>query len=54
MHHGRKVLQEFVKAGRGGNPLRRKPHISTFRLTGVDRMREEIESLGGEIRFEQQ
>ncbi len=30
-----------------------KPHIGTFRLTGVvSTMREEIISLGGEVRFE--
>ncbi|MDM4772035.1 NAD(P)/FAD-dependent oxidoreductase [Solimonas sp. SE-A11] len=54
--HGRKVLQEFVKAGAPEEILYvSKPHIGTFRLTGVvTRMREEIESLGGEVRFEQQ
>lgn len=55
-HHGRKVLQEFVKAGAPDEILYvSKPHIGTFRLTGVvTRMREEIEALGGEIRFQQQ
>ncbi|PPE73684.1 hypothetical protein C3942_12890 [Solimonas fluminis] len=54
--HGRKVLQEFVKAGAPEEILYvSKPHIGTFRLTGVvTRMREEIESLGGEVRFGQQ
>ncbi len=55
-HHGRKVLQEFVRAGAPDEILYvSKPHIGTFRLTGVvSRMREEIEALGGEVRFEQQ
>ena len=55
-HHGRKVLQEFVKAGAPEEILYvSKPHIGTFRLTGVvTRMRQEIEALGGEIRFQQQ
>jgi len=55
-HHGRKVLQEFVKAGAPDEILYvSKPHIGTFRLTGVvTRMREEIEALGGEVRFQQQ
>lgn len=54
-YHGRKVLQEFVKSGAPEEILYvNKPHIGTFRLTGVvTRMREEIEALGGEIRFEQ-
>src|SRR3546814_15250754 len=54
--HGRKVLHEFVKAGAPDEILYvSKPHIGTFRLTGVvTRMREEIEALGGEVRFEQQ
>jgi uncharacterized FAD-dependent dehydrogenase len=53
---GRKVLQEFVKAGAPEEILYvSKPHIGTFRLTGVvTRMREEIEALGGEVRFQQQ
>jgi uncharacterized FAD-dependent dehydrogenase len=52
-HLGRKVLQEFVKAGAPEQILYvSKPHIGTFRLTGiVERMRAEIEALGGEIRF---
>ena len=53
MHHGRKVLTEFVKAGAPDEILYvAKPHIGTFRLvTMVERMRATIESLGGEIRF---
>ncbi|NBA94610.1 NAD(P)/FAD-dependent oxidoreductase [Pseudomonas sp. R5(2019)] len=54
-HHGRKVLHEFVKAGAPEEILYvNKPHIGTFRLTGmVENMRHEIEALGGEIRFQQ-
>ncbi|MDF0605975.1 NAD(P)/FAD-dependent oxidoreductase [Neisseriaceae bacterium TC5R-5] len=54
-HLGRKVLTEFVKAGAPQEILYvSKPHIGTFRLVSmVEKMREEIESLGGEIRFEQ-
>ena len=53
--YGRKVMAEFVKAGAPEEILYvSKPHIGTFRLTGVvSRMREEIIRLGGEIRFEQ-
>jgi uncharacterized protein len=52
--YGRKVMQEFVKAGAPPEILYvSKPHIGTFRLTGVvAAMREEIIRLGGEIRFE--
>ncbi|MDR1662017.1 MAG: NAD(P)/FAD-dependent oxidoreductase [Azoarcus sp.] len=52
-HHGRKVLAEFVRAGAPEEILYlSKPHIGTFRLMGiVEKMRAEIESLGGEIRF---
>ncbi len=55
LHHGRKVLTEFVKAGAPEEILYvSKPHIGTFRLvTMVENMRETIESLGGEIRFSQ-
>ena len=51
---GRKVMQEFVRAGAPAEILYvSKPHIGTFRLTGVvAAMREEIISLGGEVRFE--
>jgi len=54
-HHGRKVLQEFVVAGAPEEILYlSKPHIGTFKLvTMVEKMRATIESLGGEIRFEQ-
>ncbi|MFA5940033.1 MAG: NAD(P)/FAD-dependent oxidoreductase [Sinimarinibacterium sp.] len=54
-HYGRKVLEEFVKAGAPAEILYvARPHIGTFRLAGVvEKMRREIESLGGEIRFRQ-
>lgn len=53
-HYGRKVLQEFVKAGAPEEILYvSHPHIGTFRLVGmVEEMRNTIISLGGEIRFE--
>ena len=53
-HHGRKVLTEFVKAGAPPEILYvAKPHIGTFRLvTIVESLRETIESLGGEYRFD--
>jgi uncharacterized FAD-dependent dehydrogenase len=52
-HLGRKVLDEFVKAGAPAEILHvGKPHIGTFRLVGmVETMRETIEALGGEYRF---
>lgn len=52
--YGRKVMHEFVKAGAPAEILYvSKPHIGTFRLTGVvAKMREEIIALGGEIRFD--
>ena len=52
----RKVLTEFVKAGAPEEILFvAKPHIGTFRLVSmVEKMRAEIEALGGEIRFGQQ
>jgi uncharacterized FAD-dependent dehydrogenase len=52
-HHGRKVLQEFVKAGAPEEILYvSKPHIGTFRLVKmVEAMRATITELGGEIRF---
>jgi uncharacterized FAD-dependent dehydrogenase len=55
LHHGRKVLTEFVKAGAPQEILYvSKPHIGTFRLVSmVENMRATIESLGGEIRFSQ-
>ena len=51
---GRKVMHEFVRAGAPPEILYvSKPHIGTFRLTGVvAAMRREITSLGGEVRFE--
>jgi uncharacterized FAD-dependent dehydrogenase len=54
-HLTRKVLSEFVKAGAPEEILFvAKPHIGTFRLVSmVEKMRADIESLGGEIRFEQ-
>ena len=53
-HRGRRVLQEFVKAGAPPEILYlSKPHIGTFRLVKVvETLRAEIESLGGEIRCE--
>lgn len=53
--YGRKVLNEFVKAGAPEEILYvAKPHIGTFRLVGVvEKMRQEIIDLGGEIRFSQ-
>ena len=47
------MLDEFVKAGAPEEILYvGKPHIGTFRLVGVvEKMRAEIEALGGEIRF---
>jgi uncharacterized FAD-dependent dehydrogenase len=52
--YGRKVMHEFVRAGAPPEILHvSKPHIGTFRLTGVvSTMRKEIISLGGEVRFE--
>ena len=54
-HLTRKVLNEFVKAGAPEEILFvAKPHIGTFRLVGmVEKMRADIEALGGEIRFGQ-
>jgi uncharacterized FAD-dependent dehydrogenase len=51
---GRKVLTEFVKAGAPKEILTEAhPHIGTFRLvTMVESIRETIEGLGGEYRFE--
>jgi len=53
-HLGRKVLTEFVKAGAPEEILYvAKPHIGTFRLVAmVENLRETIQSLGGEIRFQ--
>lgn len=51
--HGRKVLEEFVKAGAPEEIIYvSKPHIGTFRLVKmVENMRATITELGGEIRF---
>lgn len=53
-HLGRKVLTEFVKAEAPPEILTEAhPHIGTFRLVKmVENMRNTIESLGGEYRFE--
>jgi len=53
-HLGRKVLEEFVKAGAPPEILTEAhPHIGTFRLvTMVESMRETIEALGGEYRWQ--
>jgi uncharacterized FAD-dependent dehydrogenase len=52
-HLGRKVIEEFVKAGAPEEILYvGKPHIGTFRLVGmVEAMRRNIEGMGGEYRF---
>ena len=52
--YGRKVMHEFVRAGAPEEILFvSKPHIGTFRLTGiVEKMRAEIIERGGEVRFE--
>lgn len=53
-HYGRKVLEEFVKAGAPEEILYiGKPHIGTFKLVKmVEQLREEIIALGGEFHFE--
>ncbi len=52
-HLGRRVLEEFVRAGAPEEILvSSKPHIGTFRLvTVVESLRATIEALGGEYRF---
>ena len=52
--YGRKVMHEFIRAGAPEEIMYvSKPHIGTFRLTGVvSTMREEIRALGGEVHFE--
>ena len=52
--YGRKVMQEFVRADAPAEILyMSRPHIGTFRLTGVvAAMRAQIMALGGEVRFE--
>jgi uncharacterized FAD-dependent dehydrogenase len=54
-HLGRKVMDEFVKAGAPTDILyAAHPHIGTFKLVKVvEHIREQIIALGGEIRFEQ-
>ena len=54
-HLGRKVMQEFVDAGAPPEILvEAHPHIGTFKLVKVvEGIREQIEALGGEIRFQQ-
>src|SRR5574343_1844665 len=52
-HHGRKVLEEFVKAGAPEEIMYvSKPHIGTFRLVKmVENMPATITGLGGQIPF---
>ena len=52
---GRKVMEEFVKAGAPPEILyAAQPHIGTFKLVKVvEHLREQIIALGGEVRFEQ-
>jgi uncharacterized FAD-dependent dehydrogenase len=53
-HLGRKVMNEFVKAGAPEEILYvAHPHVGTFKLVKVvENMREQITALGGEIRFQ--
>ncbi len=53
-HYGRKVLDEFVRAGAPEDILfKARPHIGTFRLVSmVEKMRAEMLELGADIRFE--
>jgi len=53
-HRGRKVLEEFVRAGAPAEILWvAKPHVGTFRLvTMVEHIRATIEALGGEYRWQ--
>ena len=52
---GRKVMEEFVKAGAPPEILyEAHPHIGTFKLVRVvESIREQIIALGGEVRFEE-
>jgi uncharacterized protein len=52
--YGRKVMHEFVRAGAPPEIMYvSKPHIGTFRLTGVvAKIRDEVIAHGGEVRFE--
>ncbi len=54
-HLGRKVMNEFVKAGAPTDILfAAHPHIGTFKLVKVvENLREQIIAMGGEVRFEQ-
>ena len=54
-HLGRKVMNEFVKAGAPPEILvDAHPHIGTFKLVKVvENLRRQIIGLGGEIRFQQ-
>ena len=54
-HLGRKVMQEFVKAGAPDDILvESHPHIGTVTLVKVvENLREQIIAMGGEIRFQQ-
>ncbi|MDZ4146195.1 MAG: FAD-dependent oxidoreductase [Burkholderiales bacterium] len=54
-HLGRKVMDEFVKAGAPPEILfEAHPHIGTFKLVKVvEHLRAQIIALGGEIRFQQ-
>ena len=54
-HLGRKVMNEFVKAGAPSDILfAAHPHIGTFKLVKVvENLREQIIAMGGEVRFEQ-
>ncbi len=54
-HLGRKVMNEFVKAGAPPEILiDAHPHIGTFKLVKVvESLRRQIIALGGEIRFQQ-
>src|SRR3990172_2502350 len=53
-HHVRQILKDFVDAGAPEEILYiSKPHIGTLRLVKVvEKLREKILELGGEIRFE--
>ena len=54
-HLGRKVMNEFVKAGAPADILfEAHPHIGTFKLVKVvENLRAQIIALGGDIRFQQ-
>ncbi len=54
-HLGRKVMEEFVKAGAPPEILYvAHPHIGTFKLVKVvENLRAQIIALGGEVRFQQ-